>query len=304
VELMGGALEAQSAPSRGSEFSFTLPLPAATVATVETPPAWQDWKVLVVDDHATGRAALVDDLQAVGVRPAAVADAAAALQELRLAALADQPYQLALLDLDLPGMDGQTLARTLRADRDLAGLRLILLTGGRWLEPVPEVEVILPKPVRNRELHDALARLAGAGSPVIEPPPVRRNSAGFAGRRILLVEDNPVNQVVGREMLQQAGLAVDIAGDGREALQALDKRAYDLVLMDCQMPEMDGYEATRLIRAREPAGTGVRLPIVALTAYAMPGDREKCLAAGMDDYLSKPFSRQALHAMLQRNQTA
>ncbi|MCB1823218.1 MAG: response regulator [Candidatus Competibacteraceae bacterium] len=305
VALLGGTLTVQSALGRGSEFSFVLRLEAVAIPTPEmTPLPWAGQRVLVVDDNATSRQALTECLRAWGMQPVAVEGGVAALRELRREVEAGRPYRLALLDWHMPAMDGLTLARAIRADRTLTTTRLIMLGA----EPTPEerstVDAWLNKPVRNLELHKILTRLSGDDPPELVAAKLLRGEeteSPFKDKWILLVEDNPVNQLVCREMLAQLGVIVEVANNGREALQALEQKSFDLVLMDCQMPEMDGYEATRAIRAREQAGgRRARLLIVALTAHAMPGDREKCLETGMDDYLVKPFQYEKLKSLLRR----
>jgi len=305
VALMGGTLTVKSAPGRGSEFSFALELAALETPAPETePPDWGARRILVVDDNAASRQALAESLRAWGAQPTTLESGTLALRALREEQVAGRPYRLALLDRHMPAMDGLTLARAIRADRALESARLVMLDA----EEAPKGEAMavdawLQKPIRALELRDLLARMTGGDREVSLPAEAlgggeeRRSPAE---KRVLLVEDNEVNQLICNEMLMQLGLSTAIAGNGREALQALERDVYDLVLMDCQMPEMDGYEATQAIRARERAHRQPRLPIVALTAHAMPGDREKCLEAGMDDYLAKPFQYQEIKALLDR----
>lgn len=302
VELMGGALTVRSAPGQGTEFAFTLPIPTVASALAIAPSAWRDQPVLVVDDNATSRQALSHYLQAFGMRPTAVASGADALVELRQAAAMNQAYPLALLDWDMPLMDGLTLARIIRAERSLAAMHLILMAAEQDLNEWSVVEGWLSKPIRFQGLYEAIARLLGSGyaQPVMTPDSEHALEWHLEGKRILVVEDNPVNQLVCQAMLARLGLQVELADNGVAALQALDREPFDLVLMDCQMPEMDGYQATKAIRVRERVRPGVHLPIVALTAHALSGDREKCLAAGMDDYLGKPFQIGELEAVLRR----
>jgi len=220
-------------------------------------------------------------------------------------AKADTDGDIAILDKLMPEMDGETLGRAIHADPDLAATRLILITAS----PLPGdarraqsegFAAYLTKPVREQQLLNTLAAVlspkpAGGAAPILTANNTPLNVAQRTAR-ILITEDNRVNQVVAQGLLKTLGITqVDIANDGREALAALDSNAYDLVLMDCQMPVMNGFEATAALRAR-----GDRVPVVAMTANAMQGDREACIAAGMDDYIAKPFSRDALEAVLAR----
>lgn len=304
VALMGGTLAVQSILGRGSEFSFAVRLEAVAIPPPEMAPLpWAGQRVLVVDDNAASRLALTELLQTWDIRPTAVEGGIDALQALRRELAAGQPYRLALLDRFMPAMDGPTLARAIRADRTLQTVRLILLGAESSSEERSAVDAVLNKPVRSLELREVLVRVSGVDRQ--EPsaaklPGGEEKKLPLAGKRVLLVEDNPVNQLICREMLGQLGLVVEIAGNGREALRALENKCFDLALMDCQMPEMDGYEATRAIRERERGERRTRLPIVALTANAMPGDREKCLETGMDDYMVKPFQYKELKTLLGR----
>jgi CheY-like chemotaxis protein len=220
-----------------------------------------------------------------------------------------------ILDLALEDGDGLSLIKTLEDEPCGASLPVILLAPPEFDHEIARqagVDLVLPKPVRYQALYRALAKRLNRLTPSPSPPVQSSSPAGsinpgdatlprFAGR-ILLVEDNSVNQEVARAMLEQFGCSVEVAGNGFEALEATGRTRYDLVLMDCRMPEMDGFEATRRIRARETASTTrtPRLPIVALTAHVLESDRQSCLAAGMDDYLSKPFTRLQLERMLTR----
>lgn len=303
VELMGGEIGYESEEGRGSRFFFRVPLervPARAPADASARVAGV--RVLVVDDNATNREILQHRLLAWGARPGVASEGEAALRELERAAAAGSPYAFALLDVHMPGMDGLALARAIRAHRELPQPRLALLTSLASQDDAAlrdaGVELQLSKPVRIAELRRAFAQLTGrdpaeAGAlvrPAGEPAPL----SGL----VLLVEDNPVNQEVAREMIRSLGCDVHIAEDGAQALEILSHARYDAVLMDCQMPRMDGFEATRALRARERGGS--RTPVIALTANVLEGDRAACLAAGMDDYLPKPFDRAGLRAALRR----
>ncbi len=309
VEMMGGRIGVNSQPGQGSSFWFTLKLDRAPGA--ETVPACPDHrleglKVLVVDDNTTNRKLLQHFAAGWKMRVSVAASALEGLALLWQEAAAGEPYRLVLLDLQMPGMDGLALARQIKADPAIADTRLVLLTSvcGR-LNPVELREsglaAHLIKPLKHHLLHQTLIRVMqsavrerrapGATGPA---PPADSGSK----LRILLAEDNLVNQRVAQKQISRMGHRVDIVGNGVEALAAIEKASYDLVLMDCQMPDMDGYEATRRIRNRPDALR--HLKIVAMTANAIRGDREKCLEAGMNDYISKPVNVADLKAIIDR----
>jgi CheY-like chemotaxis protein len=262
-------------------------------------------RTLVVDDNATNRTFLASLLSAWGVDSDGAADGPSTLTHLQTACREAWPYDVVLLDSQLPDIDAMTLARTIKADPILAPVPLILLTplGQRASRVEERCEVFagyLTKPVRQSLLYECLmavhaypclAQSGTSASPTATHPQL--------GAKVLVVEDNPANQRVLVRMLERYGCRVDVAGNGREAVRAAGQMAYDCLFMDCQMPDMDGYTATALIRQSE-LQTGQRVPIIALTASAMPSDRERCLAAGMDDYLSKPAKAQDLVAMLRK----
>jgi CheY-like chemotaxis protein/HPt (histidine-containing phosphotransfer) domain-containing protein len=310
----------RSVEGQGSTFGFELQLERAT-SLVEEPDdtvALQGIRVLVVDDNATNRELLHHQLQAWGMRDDAVTGGREALDCLRAAQTGDDPYAIGLLDGMMPGMSGPELALAIRRDPQLRGIKLALLTSfglqGESDRQAREAGVSqqLHKPVRKAQLLRCLRKLLKgeiSGRPLdaaTKPPDRAEPVLAQWDVRVLLVEDNEVNQKVAEAVLALFGCAVDVANHGREALDWLERRSYDLVLMDCQMPVMDGFQATACIRERERralAETGrpaKRLPIVALTAHAISGDRDRCLAAGMDDYLTKPFARDELLAVLQR----
>jgi len=313
TRLMGGEVGLRSSYGRGSTFWFTCPLAKAARAAAARPQAQAaalaGRHILVVDDSETGRGIVCEQLaawSAEGVPAGSLAEARAALGEAR------RPFDAVVLDKRLPDGDGVSFAAELSGEPRLAGVKVILLSPvghledtGQWL--LAGVHGYLNKPVRQKDLLECLATALGGDDEVSAegarpgPPAGRRFDA-----RVLVAEDNEVNQELVRCMLADAGMRVDVVANGRDAVAALcgaplDARAapYDLVLMDCQMPGLDGYAATAAVRRHE-ARAGGRVPIVALTANALEGDRQRCLAAAMDDYLAKPFSRDQLLAVLER----
>jgi two-component system sensor histidine kinase/response regulator len=309
TEAMGGDIGLNSAPGAGSTFWFAVRLPVTEASAGNPEPLvtrlLAGLRVLVVDDNATNRLVLESQLTAWGMRPDAVADAGTALNRSRAAAAAGQPYDIAVLDMCMPEMDGLELAHELTADPALRGIRLVMLTS---TSQVTKTELAaagirewLTKPVRGSELHDRLMRLMAGTLPAVTVPAAARHPrADMPSRgRILVVEDNEVNQLVARGMVTKLGYRADVVADGAEAVSATAARSYAAVLMDCHMPVMDGFEATRAIRARE-GDNPARLPIIAMTAGAQDEDRDRCLAAGMDAYLSKPVDLAALDEALAR----
>ncbi len=315
VQGMRGTIAVSSTPGAGSIFWFTLKL-AKQVDTSR--PASERFasltgtKIIIVDDNANSRLILERQVSAWGMLPRTVASATEALAVMR-----GEPFGVALLDVMMPEVDGIELARRIKADPALAktavifassvgsrsdfATRLLGLDIGGWLmKPVPEsslydalVKVLASAP--DSEAKTVTAPKEDRGS---TPPPSAGQFKLPAGRelKVLLAEDNPINQKVARLQLRKLGVEVEVVANGREAVEAASRRPYDVILMDCQMPEMDGYDATREIRQRE--GAGRHTAIVAMTAHALPGDREKCLAAGMDSYISKPVTMAALEATL------
>jgi CheY-like chemotaxis protein/signal transduction histidine kinase/HPt (histidine-containing phosphotransfer) domain-containing protein len=303
---MGGTIGVESTPGHGSTFWFTVRL-GTRVAPHEaelTLPELRGVRVLGVDDHAVNRAILEAQLGAWGMQIECVADGAAALARLRAAHAEGRPYALAILDYQMPGMDGLELAKAIAADPVLATTRLIMLSsvsqrGHGTAAQRAGIAAMLTKPVRQSHLFNCLLSVMGAtGRPTLPAPSAEPAQAPLHARA-LVVEDNVVNQTVAVRLLEKLGCRVDVAANGLEAVQLLAELTYDVVFMDCQMPEMDGFEATALIRQRE-ASSGHHVPIIALTANAMQGDSEHCLAAGMDDYLSKPVTFEALATAARR----
>ena len=312
IDAMGGTVKVTSEPGRGSIFSVFVPLAYRAGGSAEKAPAVAVAvakpgapKVLIVDDNATNRCILEHYLEHSNAHSHSVASAPAALEAVRAAVSCGTPFDLVLLDYQMPEMDGLGFLRALRADAAIADTRCVVLSslGDRVEEAdVLGVSAWLTKPVRRSQLESLIAQVRGTSvltAPVVKPMPVE---AWSAGARVLLVEDNRVNQQVALRMLKTLGIVASTAENGETAVTAIQTEPFDLVLMDCQMPVMDGYEATRRVRAWESAAPDgaprPRVPIVAMTANALLGDREKCLAAGMDDYLAKPIKRDVLAAVL------
>jgi two-component system, sensor histidine kinase and response regulator len=312
VELMGGNIGVDSDIGQGSTFWFVVPFGRVHGRRTATrdEPSLHGTRALVVDDRATSQAIVVHFLSRAGIETEVVDTAAAAVAALGKGTHVD----LAVIDEDLPDSDGSSLVTRLRAER-APGLPIVLLTTRLIDAPLSgEARVVrVIKPVRRKDLMDAVGHLLLTGVPLGaagraavpdpsmpdsgEPKPAKA-SDGEGAPRVLVAEDNVVNQKVARLMLEREGCAVDVVDNGEHAVHALQRSAYDIVLMDCQMPVADGFEATRRIRALP--GQAACTPIVALTANALAGDRDRCLAAGMDDYLSKPVRREALDAVLTR----
>ena len=301
VEMMGGPITLESAPGSGSTFTFTVWLRRPALSTLPPELALPDLTgvpVLVVDDNETNRRIVRHYVESWGMQVAYVGDAIEALHWLRERTAAGEPCELAIVDAQMPIMDGYELARFIRADPAVGPLRLVMLsslTTQPTRAELAEIGIlqVLTKPVRQRQLHECLAKAMRetALPPIPNAAPDAAAPQSPGKGRILVVEDNLVNQKVTMLMLGKLGYTGEVAGNGREALRAMASTAYDAVLMDCHMPEMDGYQATGEIRRNE---NGCRIPIIAMTAGAMQGDAEKCLAAGMDDYIAKPFYQATL----------
>ena len=305
VELMGGRLDVQSTAGTGSTFFFDLPLPAVPAPAPLLPlrSCLDGVRVLVVDDNATNRQVLEQYLTAWALEPTSVPDAEAALVALRDAVGRGRPYDVLVLDLQMPGTDGLELARAVRADASLARVPMVMLTstnarGERSAARAAGIGAYLTKPVRQAQLYDRLREVLGPDEAERAVPAADQPARPAALGSVLVAEDNPVNQRVVQAMLTRLGYAVDLAEDGRRAVELASSRHYDVLLMDCQMPELDGFAATRAIRAA--GGAAGAVPIIALTASALATDEQHCREAGMDDFLSKPVRREALATALQR----
>jgi CheY-like chemotaxis protein len=302
AELMDGSLVAESSgvPGEGSTFTLTIRVPEAAAPEPTAPSRVElaGRRILVVDDNPTNVAILATQLSRLGVDVTAVTSAAAAL-----ARASSEAFDVIVSDMRMPDMDGLQLAAAIRRIRETAAPPFVLLSSAGHRERDADLAAILVKPVKPAALEDVLIGVLSGGTVATARPAARTAErpeidAELGARhplRILLAEDNAVNQKLAIRLLERMGYAAEIANDGLEAIARLEDDAFDVVLMDVQMPELDGLEATRQIRDRWP-DRPVR--IVAMTANAMEGDRETCLAAGMDDYLSKPIRPAALAAAL------
>jgi CheY-like chemotaxis protein/HPt (histidine-containing phosphotransfer) domain-containing protein len=305
-EMMGGGIEVDSSPGEGSTFRFHVRL-----KNCEASPGGHDvvsadlrgLRVLIVDGSENSRRILSEQTSSWGMVASSAPNGRRALEILRQAGAVGEPYDVVILDRELEGMGGFELAAGIRSDSSPADVKLIMLApiGRGKAEEARKagIRACLSKPVRQSQLHNALLDTCAKKSelPVFSPGPVEKVRLEGA---ILVAEDNLVNQKFARATLESFGLDVDVVSDGRQVLDAVKRKAYDVLLMDCQMPEMDGYEASVRIRQNERAAGDSRIPIIAVTAHAMEGDREMCFSAGMDDYLSKPFKSKQLVAILER----
>jgi PAS domain S-box-containing protein len=320
VTMMGGQIGMYSGPGKGSTFWFTAQL-EKQARDLESPDSYRhvlyQLRVLVVDDNATNRQILRHQLTVWKMLPSSAASGREALKMLRTAAMEALPYDLALLDVQMPEMDGFTLAQSIKADPAIASTRLVVLTSMGQALSAQElrnagIAAYLVKPVKQSHLFDCLTNAIGqtatetflvyptSSQPVSTSPAPQRERP-----RILLAEDNIINQKVALGQLRKLGYAADTVANGLDVLAALQRLSYDIILMDCHMPKMDGYEATQAIRKKEGSLDQSRLPkspvhIIAITANAMQGDAEKCFAVGMNDYLSKPIGLLDLRVALER----
>ncbi len=307
VQRMGGKIWVESEPAKGSIFHFTAHFVRHRAALErpmrQEPGRLRGLSVLVVDDNATNRFILAETLTQWQMRPTTVENAVSALEALESAYRCGEPFAFVLLDAHMPEVDGFMLAERIHEHPDLTGATVMMLSSAS--QPLESrrcqklgLAAYLTKPIKQAELYRAI--LAALGSPEARPqspPPLIRR--GGRALRLLLAEDNLVNQKLAVRLLEKQGHTVVVAVNGREAVDTAGRQPFDLVLMDVQMPEMDGFEATAAIRQAE-RGTGRHLPILAMTAYAMKGDRERCLEAGMDGYVSKPIQGRELSEMIER----
>ena len=310
VELMGGEIGMKSREGEGSEFWFTLRLGRQVACSQPDSPRVpvKGARILVVDDNATNREVLTAQLKSWGAIVIAVESGSAALARLRDAAAAGNSFQAAVLDMMMPDMDGAALGAAILADEILRATPLVMMTSlGRRGDAVRLRDIgfaaYLVKPVRPSDLFDCLATVFSGGQQAEKRALITRHTLEEARRsnaRILLVEDNLTNQEVASGILSSMGWHADVRANGREAIEALEAASYDLVLMDVQMPEMDGFEATRIIRDPQSRVRNHNVPVIATTAHAMRGDAERCLMAGMSDYISKPIDPSQLFKLVDK----
>jgi signal transduction histidine kinase/CheY-like chemotaxis protein len=316
VEMMAGTIKLKSAAGHGSVFSVSVPLEALTpTASLPSPfllDSLNGLNILIVDDNATNRSILLQHAIEWRMRAVNAKNGAEALEILQTAMRSGKRFDVALVDMRMPVMDGIELVQAVQADAALAQLKIVMLTSLDAVEDVRRalalgVKYCLTKPIRADDLYSCIVELISgsadskhAQARYAIAQPSTPASESIIDARILLAEDNKVNQEIALAMLEDTGCHITLTENGRQALLMYNNEAFDVILMDCQMPEMDGFEATRILRRQESESGARRIPIIALTANAISGDRERCLEAGMDDYIAKPFSRTELLTTLAR----
>jgi CheY-like chemotaxis protein/HPt (histidine-containing phosphotransfer) domain-containing protein len=316
--MMGGQIGVETEEGRGSTFWFAVDMekqPKSRHPEKVLPQNIREARILVVDDHETNRLVFREMLRSWGCRFEEATDGIQALEKLAEARKGGDPFWIALIDMQMPGMDGKTLGKKIKADPGIRDTRLVMLTSVGHRGESAKLQQIgfaayLTKPIKVSHLYDCLVTVLSVSAGGVKDsnlPIITRHTLREEKKRrirILVAEDNVVNQKVALRILEKLGYGADTVANGQEAVTALETIPYDLVLMDVQMPDMNGYEATRLIR--DPGSQVLRhdIPIIAMTAHALKGDRDKCLEAGMNDYLSKPVTALALEDMLDRHLTA
>jgi two-component system sensor histidine kinase/response regulator len=309
VNMMGGKCWVQSQSGQGSTFHFTVQLAAQTTTGARPaflqPEQLRDLHALIVDDNTTNRRVLHGMLSRWGMKPTGVEGGQAALKALEMAKSFGRPFPLIVIDGQMPEMDGFTLAERIQKDPQLVGATIMMLTSAGHLGDAARcrklgISAYLVKPIRQGELLDAICSVLNEVPRKSSVPLVTRHTLREIKNRlrVLLAEDNAVNQMLAVRLLEKRGYTVTVAVNGRNALAAFEKESFDVILMDIQMPEMDGFEATAAIRAREKS-TGGHIPIIAMTAHSLVGDQERCLAAGMDAYVSKPIRTHQLFSVIE-----
>ncbi|MEO5888291.1 MAG: PAS domain S-box protein [Anaerolineales bacterium] len=312
VDMMGGKIGVDSTPGVGSTFWFDLKFEIqqtekrATAPLTLGPVNLTQARILIIDDNQTNRMILTKNVQALGSRVDAVLSGAKGLEVLRNAHRTGDPYHVILLDMQMPGMDGEQTARAVKSDPAMKDVKILILTSMGQRGDAARLEALgcsgyLLKPVKQQLLFDAIVEVLGHKEDQA-PGLITRHTLSEHRKldlRILLAEDNPINQKLAVVLLQKAGYSVDAVENGALALEKIQANHYSVVLMDVQMPEMDGFEATHQIREQEKK-TGQHIPIIAMTAHAMQGDRERCIEAGMDDYVTKPLQPKVLFSALDR----
>jgi len=312
---MGGRIWVESEVGKGSIFHFEVRLGVVEPALVCPAPldaaCLQEMRVLAVDDNSINRRILSEMLSRWGMRPTMTAGAADALASMHAARAAGQPFPLVIVDAEMPEVDGFTLVSRIKLDPRLAEATLIMLTSCGQPSDAARCRELgaaayLTKPVGDSDLRKAILQVMGKGDPAARRPQLITRHSLWEGRkrlRVLVAEDNAVNQLLAKRLVEKQGHSAVLVASGRQALEALEEGTFDLVLMDVQMPDVDGIAATAVIRERE-CHTGAHLPIIAMTARAMQGDREMCLEAGMDAYVSKPVNVNALSTAIESVMTS
>jgi len=321
VNLMGGEIGAETELGKGSTFWFTAvfrkqPEESVVPSKRDFVGSLEGLRILVVDDNETNRLLVRRQMASWHFRCEEAADANTALEKLRASAREGDPFRVVILDMQMPEVDGESLGRAIKGDEEIEDSLLVMMTSLGQRGDAARLKSIgfsayLTKPVKQSQLYGVLVSVVGSG----EPAKAKAGPAAIVTRhtiaeekrrgvRILLAEDNPTNQLVAVKMLEKQGFRAHVVNNGLEAVRALEKKPYDLVFMDVQMPEMDGFDATRRIRDPQSAVLNHRVPIIAMTAHAMKGDREKCLQAGMDDYVSKPVQARELVEAINRQLAA